>query len=307
MLLLLSILLSSVAVQATPPKAASTEVLSEAYYLYLQARMQEVDGQLSTAEASLRKVIALVPASADPHAALAGVLAREGRAADAVAAAEAALAIDASHREAHRVLGHVQAAVADSPAYASSAPTLVAQAVSHLERALADGFRDPESRLLLGRLYGRTARYDRAIVTLTVFLAEYPGYPQALLVVGDSAERLGRWDEAAAAWSEITALGPQGRPFVDRLVAALLNGGDVSRGAQMLGDSSRALPSLERAAEAGPKASVLQAHLGDAYMRASRFADALAAFDRALAGDHKGITPDDVTRKRDRARVLAGK
>jgi tetratricopeptide (TPR) repeat protein len=145
------------------------------------------------------------------------------------------------------------------------------------------------------------------VLTLTVFLSEYPGFPQALLVVGDSAERLGRWDEAAAAWSEIAGLGPQGRPFLDRLITALINGGDVSRGAQALGDSARALPALERAAAAGPRASVVQAHLGDTYMRVSRYTEALAAFDRALAGDRHGVVPDDVTRKRDRARVLAGK
>jgi tetratricopeptide (TPR) repeat protein len=248
-----------------------------------------------------------VPKAAEPRAELAGLLAREGRAADAVSAAESALALDAANREAHRVLGHVQAAVADSPASAATAPTLIAQAIRHLEQALADGKSDPGSRLLLARLYARTAQYEKAMVALKTFLAEYPGYPEALLIAGDAAERLGRWDEAAAAWSEISGLGTAGRPYRERLVAALINGGSVARGSQELGDASRAVASLERAAAAAPGVSVVHAHLGDVYMQVSRYADAVAAFDRALAGDRQGVAPAEVTRKRDRARIMAGK
>jgi len=51
------------------------------------------------------------------------------------------------------------------------------------------------------------------------------------------------------------------------------------------GDAARAVAELERAAELVPEASEVQNHLGIAYAAAGRPADALAAFERAVALD----------------------
>jgi tetrahydrodipicolinate N-succinyltransferase len=61
-----------------------------------------------------------------------------------------------------------------------------------------------------------------------------------------------------------------------------------------------------RAAAGLPKASVVQEHLGDLYLQIKRYADAAAAFDRALAGDRDSVDAGALTKKRDRARALAG-
>jgi hypothetical protein len=52
--------------------------------------------------------------------------------------------------------------------------------------------------------------------------------------------------------------------------------------------------------------SVIQDHLGDLYLQMRRYHDAVAAFDRALAGDRDGIDVPATTRKRDRAEGMAG-
>ncbi len=48
-------------------------------------------------------------------------------------------------------------------------------------------------------------------------------------------------------------------------------------------------------------------HLGDALFGLKKYRDALATWDRVLAGDRVGIDADAVTKKRDRARQLAGR
>jgi Flp pilus assembly protein TadD len=79
------------------------------------------------------------------------------------------------------------------------------------------------------------------------------------------------------------------------LAAALGATGCASfRGARLYGSGSRALDrgdaaaaiaDLERAAALVPQASEIQNHLGLAYTRAGRDAEALAAFQRAVALD----------------------
>jgi Flp pilus assembly protein TadD len=79
------------------------------------------------------------------------------------------------------------------------------------------------------------------------------------------------------------------------LLAASLAAGCASyRGARLYGSGTRALErgdaaaaiaDLERAAQLVPDASEVQNHLGLAYARAGREADALAAFQRAVALD----------------------
>ena len=51
------------------------------------------------------------------------------------------------------------------------------------------------------------------------------------------------------------------------------------------GDTARALADLERAAALAPQRSEVQNHLGIAYLRAGRQADARAAFERAVTLD----------------------
>jgi tetratricopeptide (TPR) repeat protein len=251
---------------APPPSSA----VAEAYFLFIQSRQLEDDGKVAEAIAALRKAVALVPRNAEVQAELAGVYAREGRAAEAVTAAEGALALEPKNREAHRTLGLVKAAVAGDPSGASSAATLVPQAIRHLEEVLSIPIIDLQSQLVLSRLYAQTGQHAKVLPIIKAFLEMQPGYPEALLLLGDSAEKLDRWEDAAAAWAQVSEMGQRGRAYRGRLATALVK-------------------------------------LGDQHFDAKRYREAVTAFDRALAGDRTAFDAAEVTRKRDRARELAGK
>jgi tetratricopeptide (TPR) repeat protein len=263
------VLVGAIVLQAPAP-AEPPDPVGEAYFLFLQSRRLEDDGKVPEAIAALRRAIALVPKAAEIHAELAGVFAREGRAAESVAAAEAALALEPSNREANRTLAFVKAAVAGDPAYKSSAAGMITDAIRHLEVALSDSVVDLSAQLLLAKLYSQTGQHEKALSTIRSFLTEQPGYPEALLLMGESAEKVDRWEDAADAWSQIVEMGPRGRAYLPRQAIALVK-------------------------------------LGDRYFQLKRYKDSADAFDRALAGDRTAFDVADVQRRRDRARELAGK
>jgi tetratricopeptide (TPR) repeat protein len=275
-MLLTAMLAHTPAVQATAPagqapvsaQSASSDRAGEAYFLFLQSRELEQRGQVESAIAALKKAIGVMPRAAELHAELAGVFAREGRPAESVAAAKDALSIDPANREANRWLGLVQAAVADLPANAGSAASLRTEAIGHLEKVLAAPVSDLQVQVTLGQLYAKSGQHDKAATTFKSVLQEQPGIPQALLGLGESAERAGRWEDAVAAWGQAASMG--GATFAPRYATALVK-------------------------------------LGDQYFAQKRYREAADVFDRALSSDRTAFDAVEVTRKRDRARELAGK
>lgn len=259
--------------QATPPAQVatakpSTAAIGEAYFLFIQGRTLEAKGDVAGAIAAYRKAIDLMPAAADLRAELAGLYAREGRAADSIAEAETALKADPANREAHRILGFVRSALADNPSTEVQQLALVNQAISHFEKALAGGTRDPGVELTLGRLYVRTAQYSKAVQTLQGFLNDQPGYPEGVLLLAEALEatrqfkeavsvleplvrdepdlarartwlaemyeRVGRDKDALAQWAELARTNPSNAALRSRYATALVNSGDVDAGRKVL-------------------------------------------------------------------------
>lgn len=251
-----------------PPAAVSTAAVGEAYFLFLQGRMLEGRGDIAGAVAAYRKAIALVPTAADVRAELAGLYAREGRAPEAVAEAEAALTADPANHEAHRILGLVRAAYADNASSTDEQGRLVLQAIGHLEKALAGGRRDPGVEISLGRLYVRTGQHTKAIPTLTMFLNDQPGYPEGILLLVESLDAtgedaraiavleplvrdepdlararswlaelydaVGRSADALAQWKELARTNPRNIPIRTRYATSLVNQGQVDEGRKAL-------------------------------------------------------------------------
>lgn len=252
---------------ATPTVAAT----GEAYFLFIQGRTLEGRGDVPGAIAAYRKAIALMPQSADVRAELAGLFAREGRAAESITEAESALKADPANREAHRILGFVRSALADNQAGRAASPleaTLVTQAIDHFEKALAGGMRDPGVELSLGRLYVRTAQHPKAIATLQAFLNDQPGYPEGVLLLVESLdatrqftqavnqleplvrdepdmvpararlaemyERVGRHADAIPHWAELARANPSNAALRTRYATALANGGQIDEARKQL-------------------------------------------------------------------------
>lgn len=250
--------------QVQAPAAPTTAATGEAYFLFLQGRTLEGRGDVTGAIAAYRAAIKLVPSAADVRAELAGLFAREGRAAEAVTEGEAALAADPANHEAHRILGLVRAALADNASDTAEQGRIVVQAIEHLEKALAGGRRDPGVEISLGRLYVRTGQHAKAIPTLTGFLNDQPGYPEGVLLLVESLDAtgedaraiavleplvrdepdlararswlaelydsVGRPQDALVQWRELAKTNPRNVPIRTRFATSLVNLGQLEEG-----------------------------------------------------------------------------
>ena len=207
-------LVLSVALQAAPPPA-----LADAYFYFLQGRMLEGRGDVPGAIAAYKRAAELQPKASSIHAELAGVYARAGRAADAINEGEAAIALDKSDREANRILGMVQGALAENLSEGPRQTQLMSDAIGHLEPALV-GARDPGAELTLGRLDVRTNRLAKGIETLRNFLFDNPGYSEGVMLLAEAYERNGQLPEAIEVLTPL-ASGPNAQTEAQTALAGL--------------------------------------------------------------------------------------
>ena len=239
---------------------------SAAYY-FLLGRHLESEGDIDEAIAAHRRAIELQPGSAELHAELAGVYARQDRAREALDLAEAALERDPDNREANRVLGLVYAAFTDQrrPIRPGDKPAeYSARAIASLEKARGENMFDSAVELMLGRLYLQSGAYAAAVPTLEGVVADQPGYPEAVWLLSLAYEAAGqidralatlqegplfyrgrvrlaellererRWKEAAEAYAEARAMNPRGSDLTPRYAAALLASGSATEAKKIL-------------------------------------------------------------------------
>jgi tetratricopeptide (TPR) repeat protein len=132
---------------------------------------------------------------------------------------------------------------------------------------------------------GRFADAERALRDL---LARDPLDANALNSLGYMfAERGERLDEAVDLVQRALKVEPANASFLDSLGWAYFQQGKLD-----LAD-----PALTQAAAKLPESSAVQDHLGDLRFRQQRFADAVAAWERALAGDGDAIDRAKVEQK----------
>jgi tetratricopeptide (TPR) repeat protein len=150
---------------------------------------------------------------------------------------------------------------------------------------------------VLGAAYERDDRFDLAERTFREVIGFNPFHAETLNYLGYMlADRGQKLEEALAFIQRAVIIDTDNPSYRDSLGWAYFK----------LGRFEQARPSLEQAAAALPRTSLIQDHLGDLYAQLRRFRDAADAWDRALTGDRQGIDPAAVTRKRDRARQQAG-
>jgi tetratricopeptide (TPR) repeat protein len=301
-------------VLASAPEATAQPARppAEAYYQFLLARRHQSKGDVERALAALREAARLAPRSAEVRAEIASVLAREGRGAEAVVEARAALAIEADNREANRVLGALLASSVDDGAREDKA--LVDEAIERLEQGRrADGVDfDASLELTLARLYMLRKEHDRAIAVLTGVVSREPapeawlllaqaqvtaGHPELaadaleqgadvnprlLVSLGELYERQQRWDRAASAYERASSFNPQSPELKMRWATVLLSASD-DRGAlkarDLLIDVTSARPTDDRALYL----------LSEAQRRTRELDAAEATARRLVALDPKGL------------------
>jgi len=260
--------------QAAPPAANPSR--GEAYFLFLEGHRLEGNGDVAGAIEAYKRAIGAAPQAADIRAELAGVYARAGRTTEAVDAALDALNVDTKNAEANRILGLVQASMADTVSDATRQANLAKEAVGHLELALAGGSRDLASELALGRLYVEGGQYPKGIAALRAFLNDRPGYPEAVMMLADALEadhqsssavdtlndylrddpsdlkatarlaelheQASRWQEAAQVWGTLATRKGATTALRLRYASALVNSGDLATGRDVLGGITRDAP-----------------------------------------------------------------
>ena len=187
------------ATTAAPAAAAQAPVepdsadRAEAYARFMLGRhlegLDDVDGAIR----ALRDAARLDPTAGEPLAELAALHARAGRAEEAVAAAEEALARESDNRSAHRVLGLAHAAAAASR---GGTREDVDSAIEHLEQARGSVVPDLQVELTLARFYLRAAATDEAIALLETLSRDQLAYATASVLLAEAYQQSGRHDDA---------------------------------------------------------------------------------------------------------------
>lgn len=263
---------SFAAVRPEDAELHATARLSLAYALAHAGQYQEALTTLDAAlEARPRDVRLLTMKS--------WVLDRAGRSPEAVAMLERALADRQGDPQGAEGEGELYEALASSLDKAGRG----ADAITVLKRAAAARPRDETVRYALGVAYEKAGEREAAVAAMQELLALNPDHADALNFVGYSlAERGVRLDEAERLVSRALELRPGNGYFMDSLGWVYFQKGDLVR----------AVALLEKAdAASGGEPTILE-HLGDAYRRAGRAADAERAWRRALRALKQGAEPE---------------
>jgi tetratricopeptide (TPR) repeat protein len=301
---------------ASQPAAPLTaDQLAEVYELYLRGREQaqgfDPAGD-AAAIATYRKALDVAPRAADLRAALATLLAQNQQLAEARVEARRAIEVDEDNREAHRVLGLIEAAEIQQAPDAAT-PAMLQEAIGHLEYALAGGPTDLAVELTIAELYLQHGNPARAAAAARRFLEDRPGFPRAVMVLVSALDASGRSEEIPAALAELRELpaaellaladsfreeGALGHvvtllePRVKEPLPADVQSGAFGRMAAVLGmalielgDSKRALAVMEDARARQGGGLPLLFFLAAAYERDGQHAAAERTYRALLADD----------------------
>jgi Flp pilus assembly protein TadD len=260
-----------------PSATAGAQDTGAGYFEFLVARRLEGQGDFAGAQAALERAAKADPKSAEVRAELGAFHLRRSQPEEAERAAQAALALDDSNIEGHRVLGLVYAGYVDN-ANQRSAPAQTAQylkdAIAHLERAsVAANATDLLLQFNLGRLYLRAGTPEKAVQALTRVVSQNPGSlqirrqlaqahaankdlpaaiatldavvdeePRVAAMLGQYQEQAGLLKDAAASYTKALAVEPNSRELKSRRIAALYGDKDFKAAASFAADAKRQHP-----------------------------------------------------------------
>ena len=317
--LVLAVLLVPFVPASAAPASAQQQTGVNPYFEFLMARRLLGEGDTKGAQAALERALAADPESAEIRAEMASFLLRQDRLDDAEQSAREALKRDPDSIEAHRVLGLLFTAYADSAVRGpevEKVPAYLKEAIEHLEKVVptAAGATDLSAQYNLGRLYLRNGDLPKAIETLTRVVEQNPYWAQARLALaqaqsdsnqGEAAietlkpaveeeprlhatlgqfyERAGRFTEAADSYTKALAVTPTSRDLKLRLASVLLSAPDRE-------NATKAVEVLSSILQQNPK-DVRALYLrSQAYRRAGDLAAAENDARGAMAADRTSIS-----------------
>jgi len=165
-----------------------------------------------------------------------------------------------------------------------------------LEQAVRDEPDDTDTLFALADLYHDAGREGDAEKALRQVVAVEPQHPNALNYLGYILALRGEnLDEAIDLVRRALDQDPDNGAYLDSLGWAYYKRGDLDEAERY----------LTAAAEQLPENSEIQDHLGDLFARAGRYAEAIAAWQRALDGDGQDVETAAIERKISDARTRA--
>jgi tetratricopeptide (TPR) repeat protein len=154
---------------------------------------------------------------------------------------------------------------------------------------------EPSFAYQYAELLEEADRVPEAEGVLRSLLQRDPDNANALNALGYMfADRGERLDEAVDLLTRALKLEPGNPSFLDSLGWAYFKQGQLAQAERPLAEAAAKMPDN----------SVIQDHLGDLRFRQKRYADALGAWQRALAGDGESIERKAIEKKIDEARRL---
>jgi tetratricopeptide (TPR) repeat protein len=208
-------LVAPLVAEAQPAQPASSAPPSaQAYYEFMLGRHLEGQGDETGALEAFKRAMAADPNAAEIRAEIAGFYARQNKAAEAIEHAEQALKIDPSSTEAHRILGLVFAAWSDGgvdPPAGRSRQQLRRDAIEHLSKIIDTPAvaTDLSLQVTLGRLYMRSGQPEKAIPVLEGVVSQAPFSTEPYMLLSDARLAVGRVDEAAQALQMAAEIDPR--------------------------------------------------------------------------------------------------
>ena len=208
----------------------------------------------------------------------------------------------------------------------------VAGGVDVLQDALRTRRGEPAAWLVLASFYGQYDRFDEAVDLLRSADRRFPGDTAILFQLGAVLERSGRPIDAESAFRRVLAQDPEHAAALNYLGYMLADRGerlqesvdlleraigiDPHNGAYLdslgwayykLDRLDLAETLLQQASEQMAWNSVIQDHFGDLLLKLGRYSDAIAAWERALAGDGDEVERSTIERKIGAARRRLGR
>jgi tetratricopeptide (TPR) repeat protein len=163
-----------------------------------------------------------------------------------------------------------------------------ARAITVLEPAARANPNDATTQLALADLYSNAGRKQDAERTVRQLVAIEPGNADALNYLGYLlADRGQQLDEAIRLVRRALDIEPNNPNYLDSLGWAYYRRGDYDEAEKYLAPAAQQMP----------RNATVQEHLGDILAKRGRWADAIAAWTRALQGDEGDVNKAAVEKK----------
>ncbi|HVH28993.1 MAG TPA: tetratricopeptide repeat protein [Vicinamibacterales bacterium] len=197
-----------------------------------------------------------------------------------------------------------------------------AQGIALMEELLGTNGDNPAAYVALAQVYADASRHPQAVKLLQDAQAKFPSSTSIVFELGATLEKQKNYVEAEAAFKQVLVIEPDNAAALNYIGYMLAERGErldesveyLKKALEMEPDNGSFLDSigwayfkagkldlaeenLKRAADQMRVNSVVQEHYGQVLFRMGRFEDAIAAWNRALAGDGASIDREDIDRR----------